>query len=374
MRKPVNPFILSGYHSPEYFCDREEDLAWLMEQFENERNAVLYSWRRMGKTALLKHFFHSLHRHKKGEGIFIDLLGTASLTEANKRIASGIVQHFGEPEKGVGAGMMKLLGSIGATVGIDPLSGTPQLTFGISGSTQSVPASFEAMGSFLAENKKPVVICLDEFQQVVNYPEPSAEAVFRTWMQDFPMVRFVFSGSHREMMVSMFSERSRPFYRSAQIRQLDPLSEPVYGPFIRSFFQKAGKKIEQATIDKVFRWTRLQTYYVQLVCNKLFGKADIINDKLTNEVFDEILQQETPLLSSYQQLLTNFQWKLLVALARSEGTEIPLSKDFLRTNELGAASSVSTALRTLMKKEFVIHEGGKYTLHDTLLFRWLQRL
>lgn len=42
MRKPANPFIVSGYHSPAYFCDREEDLAWLLEQFEYGRNAVLY--------------------------------------------------------------------------------------------------------------------------------------------------------------------------------------------------------------------------------------------------------------------------------------------------------------------------------------------
>lgn len=373
MRKPANPFIVSGYHSPAYFCDREEDLAWLLEQFGNERNAVLYSWRRMGKTALLKHFFYYLQRKKRGDGIFVDLLGTASLTEAKKRMASAIVQHFGEPKKGLGPGLMKLISSIGATVGVDPLSGTPQLTFARSG-TPSVPASFEALGTFLAEKKNPVVICLDEFQQVVNYPETSAEATFRTWMQDFPMVRFIFSGGHREMMVSMFSERSRPFYRSAQIRQLNPLSPKVYGSFILSFFQKAGKTIDQPTLDRIFRWTRLQTYYVQLICNKLFGRADNVNGQLVNEVLDEILQQETPVLSTYQQLLTAFQWKLLAALARTEGTENPLSQDFLRSNQLGAASSVSTALRTLMKKEFVIHDNGKFTLHDTLLMRWLQKL
>lgn len=373
MRRPTNPFIVSGYHSPSYFCDREEELAWLIEQFENERNAVLYSWRRMGKTALLKHFFHYLRRNNNAEGIFIDLLGTASLTEANKRIASAVVQHFGEPKKGIGAGLIKLIGSLGATIGVDPLSGTPQVTFGLSG-IPSVPASFEALGTFLAEKKSPVVICIDEFQQVVNYPENSAEATFRTWMQDFPMVRFIFSGSHREMMVSMFSERSRPFYRSAQIRELNPLSPQVYASFIRSFFQKAGKKIEQPTLNNIFRWTRLQTYYVQLICNKLFGRSQAINNQLVNEVFDEILQQETPVLSTYQQLLTVFQWKLLIALARAEDTQNPLSQDFLRSNELGAASSVSTAIRTLMKKEFVIQDNGRYTLHDTLLMRWLQRL
>lgn len=40
MRKPNNPFIVSGYHSPPYFCDRKVELAWLTDQFDNERNAV----------------------------------------------------------------------------------------------------------------------------------------------------------------------------------------------------------------------------------------------------------------------------------------------------------------------------------------------
>jgi AAA+ ATPase superfamily predicted ATPase len=373
MRKPVNPFILSGYHSPRYFCDRESELTWLLEQFGNERNAVIHSWRRIGKTALLRHFFYHLELKKKAECVFVDLLGTASLNDANKRIASAIVQRFGEPKKPIGAGLMKLIGSLGATVGLDPFSGTPQVTFGLA-PARSVSASMEAMGKFIAESKKPVVICLDEFQQVINYPEANAEAVFRTWVQDFPMVRFIFSGSHRNMMVSMFSEKARPFYRSAQIRQLDPLSHHVYEAFVRSHFKKAGKGINTGHINRVFEWTRMQTYYVQLVFNKVYGKAEQVTDELIDEVFSEIIQQEVPQFSNYQLLLTSFQWKLLVAIARAENVENPTSQSFLAGQGLGAASSVSAALRMLEKKEFVIYVQDKYTLHDTLLMRWLQRI
>jgi hypothetical protein len=73
-------------------------------------------------------------------------------------------------------------------------------------------------------------------------------------------------------------------------------------------------------------------------------------------------------------LLTTFQWKLLVAIAVTENVPNPLAQDFQRTYNLGAASSVSAALRTLEKKEFVIYQNNTYTLHDTLLMRWLQRL
>jgi uncharacterized protein len=372
MRKPSNPFIVSGYHSPAYFCNRQDELAWLVEQFQNERNAVLYSWRRMGKTALLKHFFHHLQQKNLGDGVFVDLLGTINLLDANKRIVTAIVQRFGEPS-GLGTKLLKLIGALGATVGIDPMSGTPQITFGLS-QVQSVPVSFDAIGNFLVERKKVIVICIDEFQQITNYEEPNAEAVFRTWMQNFPTIRFVFSGSHRGMMTSMFSEEARPFYRSAQLKALDPLKPETYARFIEDHFVKSGKKIESVQIEKIFAWTRMQTYYAQLICNKLFSRADTVSDSLLTEATQEILQQEIPIFSVYQQLLTAFQWKLLVALAKSERVTNPLSQEFLTQNTLGAASSVSAALRTLEKKEFVIYENGYYTLHDTLLMRWLQGL
>lgn len=373
MRNPANPFILTGYHSPSYFCDRQEEFAWLSEQLSNERNMVIYSWRRMGKTALIRHFFHHLEKKKQAEGIFIDLLGTTNLTEASKRMVSAIVHRFGNLEKEVKPGILKLLGSIGATIGFDPMSGTPQVTLGMMPS-RGTKMTFEALGDFLSKRKKPVVLCIDEFQQVVRYPEKEGESLFRTWMQDYPMIRFVFSGSHRRMMTSMFSERSRPFYRSAQLMELKNLPTEVYTGFIRSHFKKAGKWIDPLLIDRIFTWTRMQTYYVQLICNKLFGRIDSATDDLLDEILTEILQQESPLFSSYQQLLTSFQWKLLLSMAREEKTRNPMGKDFLGKYGLGAPSSVDVALKALINKEFIIQEEKDYMLHDTLLLRWLQQL
>lgn len=373
MRKPANPFIISGYHSPEYFCDRQEESQWLLEQFENERNVVLYSWRRIGKTALIKHLFYYLEQNKKAETIFVDLLGSINVSEANSRIAQAIVSRFGNVQKGLGAGLVALLGSVGASIGLDPYNGTPKISFKLLPS-ESVPVSLAVMGDFLSKRKKPIIICIDEFQQVINYQETNAEAIFRQWSQQFPMVRFIFAGSHRQMMISMFSEKSRPFYRSVQMKVLDKLDEETYAKFIQHFFKKSGKQINKPLIDKVFAWTRLQTYYVQLICNKLFAKKAPYDDVLLEEIFTEILQQEIPLFASYQKLLTQFQWKLLIAVAKEENLINPLAKDFISKYALGSASSVSTALKSLVNKEFIIFNEDYYTMHDTLLMRWLQQL
>jgi hypothetical protein len=327
----------------------------------------------MGKTALIRHFFHHMKKELKLEGIYVDLLGTTSISEANARIASAIINQLGDLKRGVGPGLMKLIGSLGATLGVDPLSGTPTISFGLK-TNQDIPQSLEAIGRYLIEYNKPIIVCIDEFQQIVQYSHENAEAIFRIWTQNYPMIRFVFCGSHRDMMISMFSEESRPFYRSAQILQLNALPENQYVSFIIRHFKKAGKVINPEHIEYIFEWTRLQTYYVQLICNKLFGKTDKVQYELIDGVLKEIIQQEVPLFSSYQQLLTSLQWKLLQAIADEEEVENPYAQIFLNKHQLGAASSVRRALEMLRDKELVVYYDQKYFVHDTLLMRWLQQL
>jgi hypothetical protein len=45
-----NPFIVGGYLSPHYFCDREMETEQLIRNITNGRNVVIISVRRMEKN------------------------------------------------------------------------------------------------------------------------------------------------------------------------------------------------------------------------------------------------------------------------------------------------------------------------------------
>ena len=45
----TNPFLITGYQGPDYFCDREKETASLMSALKNGRNITLISPRRMGE-------------------------------------------------------------------------------------------------------------------------------------------------------------------------------------------------------------------------------------------------------------------------------------------------------------------------------------
>jgi AAA+ ATPase superfamily predicted ATPase len=52
-----NPFLISGYLSPEYFCDRENETETVTDAIRNRRHLTIFSPRRIGKTGLIQHVF-----------------------------------------------------------------------------------------------------------------------------------------------------------------------------------------------------------------------------------------------------------------------------------------------------------------------------
>ncbi|MBL7111161.1 MAG: hypothetical protein ISS19_04390 [Bacteroidales bacterium] len=373
MKKLQNPFLLVGFYSKEYFCDRESEMEELKDHFNNERNVVLFSWRRIGKTALLKYFMAETIKDGEVETLYVDLLGTRDMSTALKRISQAVYEGFGETTSGISSAFKNLLSKTGIEIGFDPVTGAPKFSVGLRGISDA-ENSLHAIGTFFSNRKKKILVVLDEFQQVTRYTDQDGEAAFRSWTQAFPGIRFIFSGSHRSMMISMFAEKNRPFYRSTQLMQLDPIDLRSYKDFIRFHFESNKKSYDESIIEEIYSWCRQQTYCIQLVCNKIFGLYDGMNKGVLQDVFNQILDQESLVFSGYTKLLTNMQWKVLLAVAKEEPLVSPLANEFINRHQLGAASSVSTALKKLEKNELVIIDDDKYFVHDVLLARWLQKL
>lgn len=373
MKEPFNPFIINTYQGKDYFCDREDDLKMLYAHIRNDRNVVLYAWRRLGKSALIYRLFDELEESKDYETLYIDLLATQNIDEAIQAISAGIYEKFGKTTSGISASIQKLLASIGATISFNPISGTPEIMLGIN-KPQQPEQSLKVLGEFLGSRKKRIVIAIDEFQQINDYPESKAEATFRSWVQQIPEVRFIFSGSHRTLMEAMFTEKKRPFYQSSQLESLQPIALDPYSKFIHHHFQTAKKAITQESIEKIYKWSRGQTYTVQLVCNHLFANYNKVTDPAVDTVFNQILIQQQAIYANFQKMLTRAQWNVFRAIAKEEPLQNPLSKEFITKHSLGAASTVSTALKALERLELVIKDEGKYLVHEVQLARWMARL
>ena len=71
----------SIYLSDKYFCDREEETAFLNKQIENGRDVALISPRRIGKSGLIQHFFNQPNIKERYYVFFVDIYATTSLAE-----------------------------------------------------------------------------------------------------------------------------------------------------------------------------------------------------------------------------------------------------------------------------------------------------
>ena len=80
--KPNNLFLITGYHSPDYFCDRETESASIMQAMYHGRNLTLISPHRMGKTGLIHHVYHTLKQQNPDIILlYMDIFSTQNLGE-----------------------------------------------------------------------------------------------------------------------------------------------------------------------------------------------------------------------------------------------------------------------------------------------------
>ncbi len=351
----MNPFITYSYHSPEYFCDRVSETKRLLSSIQNNRNVTLFSLRRLGKTGLLKHLIYKLRNEKKTSGIFVDLYPAKDLNDFVKQFANAILANlYTTPQKAMIQVKNIFKGFIPAII-FDKLTGAP--SFELKFSSQSdVEFTLQGLFSFLKKKgeKEKVVIAFDEFQQITKFPEKNVEALLRSEIQHFKNVVFIFSGSNRGMLTAMFKKYSRPFYMSSEMFEIKRIEKIVYADFITNQFSKNKIRITNDLAGYIYDWADGITYYVQYICNRLFGaNIRLIDMTEIKRTVTNILDENETVFLGYRNFMTSQQWDLLNAIAKENGINKPTGKEFISKYSLGTPSTVKSSLNSLINKELV---------------------
>lgn len=62
--------------------------------------------------------------------------------------------------------------------------------------------------------EKRVYIAIDNFQQILQYPEKGIDALLRSYAEESTNVTFIFADNNEPMMNEMFVSPAKPFYHS----------------------------------------------------------------------------------------------------------------------------------------------------------------
>ncbi len=372
MEQLNNPFVIYGYKGTEYFCDRKKETETITQALTNERNVVLVSPRRIGKTGLVHHVFEKVGQHEPETRCFyIDINATRNFGQFIQLLGKTVIGKVDTLSQNAMRKVMAFFANYKPTMSFDELTGIP--TFSIMVSPSQREDSLKHIFEYLVQSGKRIYIAIDEFQQIVEYPEGGAEALLRSYIQFLPNVYFIFAGSKQHIMTDMFLSAKRPFYQSAQIVNLPLIDIHEYQIFANKWMKTKGMEIDDNTFAYIYNKVDGQTWYIQDILNRLYQNGKPVTIEETNGVITDLVNEQEVAFVSYYESLTDNQAALLSAVAKEKSVSSILSQDFIGKYHLSAASSVNLALKTLLNREFLYKNNGSYIVYDRFFGIWLRR-
>lgn len=366
--KSSNPFVTRGYRGPEYFCDRESETRKILLAIENDRNVTLMAPRRYGKTGLLRNVFH--HLPKEYVPVYVDIFATSNLKEFTETLAGAVIGALDTTADKVAAAVGRFFRALRPTMTPD---GNGGVSFSFTLEKEYAEITLNGVFDYLASKERRIVIAIDEFQQILEYPEKGTEALLRSRIQFLENTGFVFAGSRHHMMAEMFTSPRHPFYQSTDIMSLRPIDEGKYLEFAKRFFVEAGRQFSDDAFRSLYRRFDGVTWYVQSVLNRIWGDgAALESEDAVGKAVAGLVEDRALTFHDLVESQTSTGKSLLTAIAL-EGTvgEIT-SSAFLKRHSLAAPSSVRTALAGLLARDIVYRSDNGYIVYDRLLGEYLR--
>ena len=359
-----NPFLVSGYESPAFFCDREKETADLLETLRNGRNVTLTSPRRIGKTGLIKHLFYTLKQQDpKAVVIYIDLFPTDNLAGFTHAFASAVFGQLDSNPTKVLKTVASIFKGLRPHLTLYEVTGKPLIELDIVKGTETY--TLEQVFAYLKQSGKECFIAFDEFQQISHYPEQHVEAPLRSYVQDLHQAHFIFSGSQVHMLQEMFLSPKRPFYQSTSEITIGAIAEKPYYDFASEFFRRQGRVLPEEVFSELYRRYEGFTWYIQMILNRIYAKsARTIDLDLVQECVLDILKENDYYYQHLIRVYPKGQVKLIKAIALEKKVREITSGAFVAKYGLTATSSVKSALKRMLEEEIVYCSEEVYMVYD----------
>ena len=371
----INPFVTKGYAGPEYFCDREKETQDIVRLLMNENNMALISPRRLGKTDLIHHCFAQTEIKERYYTFIIDIYATNSLADFVDVLGQAILDELKPLGRKVWEKFYNSLHSLQQQISFD-INGNPVWGIGL-GAYVNPTTTLDEIFNYLSSADKPCLVAIDEFQKITDYPDgENVEAALRTHIQRCMNATFLFSGSKRHLMSEMFMSPSRPFYQSVITMGLKPIPKEKYTAFAERLFAENGKVLEKDVTQEVYNRFDGITFCLQRIMNVLFlvtEKGGRCTTNMIDDAIDYILDLSSEHYSMLYSQMSEKQRSVLLAIASEHRVKGIAGGKFVHKYHLPSVSSVVSAVKGLLEKDFVTKENDDYYLYDHFFQLWLEK-
>ena len=364
-----NPFIFEKLAMGKDFCGRKDEILLLKQRCKDHTNTLLFGRRRYGKSSLINEFFRSLPERQYLK-IYVDLFDIVSATDFARLL-------YTASTKAMPLSINHLIRNIStyfskATFDISvSASGSPKITptLGARDFEEFVADALDGITAFAKERNLKVVIALDEFQQIALVKDKKIDAILRKYMQSNPNLCFIFSGSKRHMLSTLFHHQSSPLYKMAAGLELTGIEAGAFHAFAN---KRMNADLPRDVFDYLYQQADGESKLIQQICYHLHmqDKKTLSNEDVDAAV-NRILDEDDGIYRMLVGGLTANQRLALRLVSRNEGKELFAAPTLLQAGI--TKQSLYTSLTSLRKNEIVDRENEQYFIPDRGLELWLRR-
>ncbi len=371
-----NPFVFGEVVSESAFIDREEEVQRLVRDLADSQKIFLLSPRRFGKTSLVAEAFRQLDKQNI-RTVVVPVSSYATYMQFLERFTDRLLRASGPWEK-VKDWVGRFVNRIKPEAKFDLSTGDISVSFGTGSAIDPAPIApevFALPGELAKHGHFKMAICLDEFQQILNFDGQTIEDTLRNSVQVQRDVGYVFSGSQPSLMEEMLSAQ-RPFHKAGPKIFLDKIQAHAWRNFIQEQFRRRSRTVTEAAIDKLMAIADLIPYDVQRIAHELWDYAEL-NAKRNLDTDDvdlvtkRLVAGESGFYERQWEQLRSSQRAVLQALAARGAAEI-YSQAVRQEYRLGPASTVQRALQSLDDQDILDLYRDLYFFVDPLFAAWIR--
>lgn len=369
-----SPFQFGTLATDDNFIDRIEDRKQLKQMLSSNINVALISPRRWGKSSLIKRAMEELVAERKEFRVcFIDAFSINSEAEFYNMFASSVIScAAGKVEKAI-KDAKNYLGNLLASITVsDGLSDVLSINLGYRPQEMDKMEILNLPEKIARDKGIRIVVCIDEFQQLVNLPEyPDMEGKMRTVWQKQKSASYCFYGSKKHMMMDIFADSQKPFYRFANIIFMPKIKKEDWIPFICDGFRNTGKHISLAFAERICDTVECHSWYLQQFAFFVWSATESeVNEDIMLASSKRLIDTNSPMFISDTEKLTPSQRAMLRAIL--DGVSQLSSEDTVRKYHLGNPNTINRNKKVLQEKSFVDSEEGHLVIADPVFKLWFK--
>lgn len=371
----TSPFVFGTLVHRQAFTNRELELKKLKNNLVSGINTMIISPRRWGKSSLVEKTIREIEvEHPNIKIVSLDLFSARSeqeflenLAKECIKVSSGKWSDWIESGKQFFTRMIPRL-----SVGNDPYT-----DFSLSFDWKEVRTDLDEIINLpqtIAEKKKVrLVVCIDEFQNLSRFPDyEGLERKLRAAWQKHTQVSYCLYGSKRHMMLDIFNNASKPFYRFGDLMLLNKIKEESWVDFLVSSFERSNKRIGAELAANIARAMKNHPWYVQQLAHYTWHMTDVeANQDTIQAAIEELLGANSPLYTKEVETISSTQLNLLIAIAKGE-TQLT-SVRVMQDNALGTSANVLKNKQILKQADLIDDTDAGYEFLDPAFELWFKR-